>query len=190
MKTSNFYIKNMFCERCIRMVENIFQQANFQIEKIQLGEVIAAHPNLSAAIPQVQSELLQMDFELVRSSEEVIVNKIKTAITKIVHQSDEVPKVNIAEYLSDTLNMPYKKLSTAFKEQQATTIEKFFILQKIERAKALLQYNELSIKEIAYKLGYCSLQHLSNQFKAETGISPRMYKATGLNMRLALDQVG
>ncbi len=190
IQTSTFYIKNMICERCIFAVNHIFTQAQYQVEVIQLGEIKVTYDKEAMPLPLVNEQLQQLGLEIIKKREKVLVEKVKNEIIKVVHHSNEVPKVNLADHLSQILKVPYKKLSTSFKCGQNMTIEKFFILQKIERAKALLQYDELSIKEIAYKLGYCSIQHLSNQFKAQTGISPRMYKVAGLNQRVALDKVG
>jgi len=154
-----YYIKNMFCQRCINTVESIFSEANFQIEKVRLGEVITYPKVEDDSYEILKSQLEDLGFEIVQHKEIVLTEKVKSEIIKVVHLSDDIPRINIAEHLRGTLEVPYKKLSIAFKSQVNMTIEKYFILQKIERAKALLQYDELSVKEIAYKLGYSSLQH-------------------------------
>ena len=185
-----YYIKNMVCTRCIIIVKNIFEEANFIVQSIELGEVIVQANDYSHSDEDINSRLLQYDLALLINEDEILLDQIKSAIVQYIHQIEYHSKTKLSDYLSESLNLPYPQLRKIFRSATDMTIEKFFILQKIERAKELLQYNDLSIKEIAYKLGYSSLQHLSNQFKMVTGHSPKAYKEAGLNLRVSIDRVG
>ena len=114
--------------------------------------------------------------ELLDDNRSILNEKIINAITEMIHYSDEVPKVNYSEYISEKLNYNYTYLSNLFMEVKGITIQQFIILNKIDRVKELLLYNELSLTEISYKLNYSSVAHLSNQFKKVTGLSPSFFK--------------
>jgi AraC-like DNA-binding protein len=119
----------------------------------------------------------------------VLVEKIKTAIIELVHYSDERLKINLSDYLSEKLNYDYTYLANIFSEVQDTTIEKFFIMHKIERVKELLIYNEHNLKEISFITHYSSVAHLSNQFKKITGLAPSEFRNLRQINRLSLEQV-
>ncbi len=185
-----FFIKNMVCTRCIYVVKNIFEAANYEILDLQLGE-IHVQAKAFAHQPNILEEQLQtFGLSLIRNKEEILVEKIKSTIIHFVHLGEDISNMNLSDYLSQALDLPYKQIRKTFREWNELTIEKYYILQKVERAKELLQYNDLSIKEIAFKLGYCSLQHLSNQFKTVTGTSPKAYKVAGINHRISVDRIG
>jgi AraC-like DNA-binding protein len=121
-----------------------------------------------------------------------IIEKIKTLIVELIHHKNpgEHLRVNYSDYLADALNMDYHYLSTLFSSVENTTIEKYIILQKIERVKELIVYNELTLSEVAYQMGYSSVQHLSTQFKKITGYTPSHFKQIKENKRNPLDNVG
>ena len=180
----------MVCTRCIIIVKNIFEEANFIVQSIQLGEVVVLANAYSHSDEDLNSRLVQYDLELLKSEDEILVEQIKSTIINYINQIDYRSKTKLSDFLSESLHLPYTQLRRVFRTATDVTIEKYFILQKVERDKELLQYNDLSIKEIAYKLGYSSLQHLSNQFKMVTGHSPKAYKEAGLNLRVSIDRVG
>ena len=129
-------------------------------------------------------------FELLRDKQTVIIEKVKAAIVNLVHHSDESPDhENLSEYLAQKFNLSYKHLSSLFSVHENMTIEKYYIYQKIERAKELLEYGELNLSEIAFKLGYSSVQHFSTQFKKVTGISPSQYNRQSEIGRVSLDSI-
>ncbi len=185
-----YNIKHMVCTRCIMVVQNIFEDAHFQILNLELGEVVVLANPYSHSDEDLNIALRRFGLELLESEDDILVEKIKTTIVSFVHQSEFLPKTNLSEYISQSLDLPYTQLRSVFKTKSDMTVEKFYILQKVERAKELIQYNDLSIKEIAYKLGYSSLQHLSNQFKGVTGFSPKAYKDQGVNLRIPIEEVG
>ncbi len=185
-----YHIKNMVCTRCILVVQNIFETANFVVKSIQLGEVIVEANDFSHNDEDLNQHLQQFGLELLQTEASILVEQVKTTIVQYIQESEYLPKTKLSDYIAKTLDLPYTHLRKHFRNNTEMTIEKYFILQKIERAKELLQYNDLSIKEIAYKLGYSSLQHLSNQFKMVTGHSPKAYKEAGLNLRIPIDRVG
>ncbi len=125
---------------------------------------------------QLRENLLKSGLELLDDKKSVLIEKIKNIILEMIHYSDEVPKVNYSEYISEKLKYDYTYLSNLFSEVKGITIQQFIIIHKIERVKELLLYDELNLTEISYKLHYSSVAHLSNQFKKVTGLSPSYYK--------------
>lgn len=125
---------------------------------------------------QLAENLLKSGLELLDNKKSILIEKIKNVITEMIHYSDEVPKVNYSEYISEKLKYDYTYLSNLFSEVKGITIQQFIIVHKIERVKELLLYDELNLTEISYKLHYSSVAHLSNQFKKITGLSPSYYK--------------
>ncbi len=145
-------------------------------------------------ISQVQREQLNIalkksGFELMDDKKSMLIEKIKILILELVHYSDEPLKKNLSDYISEKLNYDYTYLANLFSEAQGTTIEKFFINHKIERIKELLVYDELNLKEIAFKLHYSSVAHLSSQFKKHTGLTPSHFKQLKHKKRVPLENV-
>jgi AraC-like DNA-binding protein len=128
--------------------------------------------------------------ELMDDKRAVLIEKIKNVIVEMVHYSDELPRVNFSDYLSEKLSYDYTYLANLFSEVQGTTIEKFTINHKIERVKELIIYDELSITEIAWKMNYSSVAHLSNQFKKVTGLSPSHFKQLKIKRRIPIEEIG
>lgn len=138
---------------------------------------------------QLDAGLRKAGLELMDGRKSMIIEKIKNTIIELVHYSDQIPKTNLSDYLSGKLNYDYTYLANLFSEVQGTTIEKFFITHKIERVKELLVYDELNLKEIAFKLHYSSVSHLSSQFKKVTGLTPSHFKQLKHKRRIALENV-
>jgi AraC-like DNA-binding protein len=120
----------------------------------------------------------------------VLIERIINVITEMIHYSDELPKVNYSDYISEKLDYDYTYLSNLFTEVRGITIQQFIIIHKIERAKELLLYDELNLTEISYKLHYSSVAHLSNQFKKVTGLTPSHFKQLKDKRRQSLDEIG
>ena len=139
---------------------------------------------------QVRVALLSSGLELMDDKRAVLIEKINNVITEMIHHSDEVPKMNYSDYLSEKLNYDYTYLSNVFSEVKGITIQQFIIIHKIERVKELLLYDELNLTEISYKLHYSSVAHLSNQFKKVTGLSPSHFKQLKDKSRRPIEEIG
>jgi AraC-like DNA-binding protein len=184
------FIKNMVCPRCISSVEQILKQNKLQPKRVQLGEVelsgIATKPQLQ----KLSGDLQKVGFELLDDQKTRIIEKIKTLLIEKVQQGDIEDHFSIQKFLSQKILKDYSSLSKLFSEVEGITIEQFFILQKIEKTKEWLTYNELSLSEIALNLGYSSTQHLSSQFKKLTGMTPTVFKTLGSSLRKTIDKIG
>jgi len=189
-KTLTLYIKNMVCDRCIRVVREELTKLGYRICHIALGEV-KLYDKPHVEIQKVKTALEQNGFELIEDKKGKIVEAVKKAIIELVHHSNKLEELheNISEYLVKQVRNDYYTLSRLFSAVENTTIEKYFIAQKIERVKELLVYGELTLKEISYKLGYSSVQHLSNQFKQVTGFTPSHFKQIKREKRKSIDKV-
>jgi AraC family transcriptional regulator len=183
------YIKNMVCRRCISAVENQLKKNGIEPLHIQLGEVIVKDNLTQEQSKILNSELKELGFELLDDQKQKTIERIKNIIITQVHHSDDKVKHKLSDILSHQLNKDYSQLSNLFSEVEGITIEKFLINQRIERVKEMLIYDELSLSEIAYKNGYSSVAHLSSQFKKITGLTPKDFKAKGLNQRKHLDSI-
>nr|WP_294790978.1 AraC family transcriptional regulator [uncultured Mucilaginibacter sp.] len=184
-----FYIKNMVCRRCITAVNGIFTDAGCQIEEITLGEVTLAEQPDEDAIHKIDTALNKLGFELIDDRRSRIIEKIKNLIVNLVHHSKKSLSLNLSDYLSREMNYEYNYLSNLFSEVEGNTIEHFFISQKIERIKELLTYDELSLKEIAFLMGYSSPAYLSSLFKKQTGFTPGHFKAIKASKRHYIDDL-
>lgn len=180
----------MVCPRCIETVYRVFTENGFEVESVKLGEIAVSRQPDSAQLEKLSEQLQQSGFELLTDRKSKIVGQIKSEIIRLVHHSGEqLLEVNLSEHLSNLVGTDYSTLSNLFSVAEGITIEKFTILQKIERVKELLSYDELTISEIAFKLGYSSGAHLSSQFKKITGMSPGQYKKLKDKERNSLDEI-
>jgi YesN/AraC family two-component response regulator len=170
------YIKNMVCIRCKMVVKSELDKLGLHHLRVELGETEIQEDLTSRQLKQLDIALRKTGLELMDDKKSVIVEKIKSIIIELVHYSDSQIKVNLSDYLSDKLNHNYSHLSSLFSEVKGTTIEQFYLAHKIEKVKELLVYDELNLTEIAYKLHYSSVAHLSNQFKKMTGLTPSHFK--------------
>ena len=156
-------IKNMVCPRCVMAVENILEEMKISTIEVRLGEVLITDEFSENQENEFQSKIKKLGFELLDDKNSALINQIKTIIIKQIQNSSE-ENLNLSELLSKKLNKEYSQLSKLFSATTGITIEQFAILQKIEKVKELLVYDELSLKEIAFRLGYSSSAHLSAQF--------------------------
>lgn len=156
---------------------------------LSLGEVEVMENMTREQRAQLQSSLLKSGLELMDNKRAMLIEKIKNTIVDLVHYTDELPKVNFSDFLSDKLDYNYTYLANLFSETEGTTIEHFIILNKIERVKELIIYNELTLTEIANKLHYSSVAHLSNQFKKITGLTPSFFKKLKHKKRNTLENI-
>ena len=183
------YIKNMVCSRCKMVVETILQEHQIMPLVVDLGEVEIVGDLSEEQLSALNISLKKMGFELIDDKKSRIVNKIKTIIISQVFHTKEAKATNLSKHLSDLLNYDYNHLSNIFSEAEGISIEKYFINQRIERVKELILYDELSLSEIAYQLGYSSVSHLSNQFKKITGLAPSFYKSLKENKRTNIEEL-
>lgn len=183
------FIKNMVCNRCVLVVKQELDRLGLPVEDVQLGEIQLAKEITSNERAQIEQALTPLGFELIDDKKSLLIEKIKAIIIELVHHQDSDIKQNLSDVLSSKLEQDYNYLSGLFSAIEGTTIEKYFIAQKIERVKELLVYGELSLSEIAYHLNYSSVAYLSNQFKKVTGLTPSHFKKVGENRRKPLDEV-
>ena len=183
------YIKNMVCNRCIMAVKNELEKFGYQPLNITLGEVLLSNEITDSEKEILNQDLKKLGFEIINDKKSQIIGQIKSSIIEIVHDHNSVLKSNLSDYLSSKLHHDYTYLSNLFSEAESTTIEKYFIAQKIEKVKELLVYDELSLSEIATKMNYSSVAYLSNQFKKVTGLTPTYFKNIKEDKRKPLDEL-
>jgi YesN/AraC family two-component response regulator len=169
-------IKNMVSIRCKLVVKSELEKLGIPYTHIELGEVLTPEDLSSDTKIALKETLMHQGFELLEDQKSQLIEKIKNVIIEMVHYSEEPPVTNFSTFISHKLNYDYHYLSNLFSEVKGTTIEQFIIAHKIERVKELIIYNELTLTEIAYKLHYSSVAHLSNQFKKVTGLTPSFFK--------------
>lgn len=170
------YIKNMVCSRCKMVVKSELEKLGLHLISVDLGEVETAAAISEPMKNQIAKHLESFGFELIDDKKSRIISKIKILIIDLVHNKNNEINTNLSDYLAAQLHQDYNMLSNLFSEVENTTIEKFFISQKIERVKELLVYDEMNLSEIAFMLNYSSVAYLSNQFKKVTGFSPSYFK--------------
>jgi len=170
------YIKYMVSNRCKMAVKEELKKLGLHFIVVDLGEVEIMETITPEQREQLKIALINSGLELMDDKRAVLIEKIKNTIIEMVHHSDEMIKTNFSDYLSEKLDHDYTYLANLFSEVQGSTIEHFIINHKIERIKELIIYDELNITEIAWKMIYSSVAHLSNQFKKVTGLSPSHFK--------------
>ncbi|HMI03974.1 MAG TPA: AraC family transcriptional regulator [Pedobacter sp.] len=184
------YVKNMVCDRCIMIVDQQLNNFGFSVKDISLGKVEVEPEPDSAQLQDIGSALQVLGFELIDKEKDQLIEQVKNEVINLVHYSDlnEI-KQSLMHIIADRLNREYTYLSRLFSDGEGITIERYIIQQKIEKVKELLEYGELNLNEISYKMGYSSSAHLSAQFKTITGMSPSKYKSATDQNRKPLDRV-
>ncbi len=183
------FIKNMVCNRCIMMVQNELNKLDLSAVSLKLGEIVFEKEPTTEEKKKLEEALSALGFQVIDDKKSRIIEKIKNTIIELVHHQHNEAKTNLSNILSTTLHNDYNYLSNLFSEVEGTTIEKYFIAQKIEKVKELLVYDELSLSEIAFQLNYSSVAYLSNQFKKTTGLTPSHFKQIKEDKRKPLDKV-
>lgn len=183
------HIKNMVCNRCIMVVNDELEKLGLHPASVELGEVVLSEELSDIQKDQVKSVLEKVGFELIDNRKSQLIERVKTLLIELVHRQNNQLNTNLSDYLSQQLGHDYSSISTLFSEVEGTTIEKYYIAQKIERVKELLVYDELSLSEIAHLLNYSSVAHLSKQFKKTTGLTPSHFKQIGALKRKPLDEL-
>jgi len=190
-ETKNIYIKNMVCNRCIKVVRDEFEKLGLVIKNIQLGEVEVINDEVKLDMKKINDVLVANGFELLDNKNAKTIEKVKILIIDMIKTVDSGKEIdiNFPDYLAQQTGLNYHYLSTLFSSLEGTTIEKYIIHLKIEKVKELIVYNELTLSEISYRLGYSSVQHLSNQFKKITGLTPSYFKSLKHKSRQTLDSI-
>jgi len=180
----------MISNRCKLTVKEELKKLGLHFIVVDLGEVEIMENITPEQRELVKAALFNSGFELMDNKRAVLIEKIKNTVIEMVHHSDEIIKTNFSNYLSEKLNHDYTYLANLFSEVQGTTIEQFIIAHKIERIKELIIYGEQNITEIAWKMNYSSVAHLSNQFKKVTGLSPSHFKQLKDKRRSPIEELG
>ena len=183
------YIKNMVCSRCKMAVKDQLENNGLSPLSVNLGEAEIEEELSKARLLQLDISLKSLGFELIDDKKSQTIEKIKNAIVTLVHHSDQDLKTKLSVFISSRLHQDYNYLSNLFSEVEGTTIEKYFISQRIEKVKELLVYDELTLSEIAAQLGYSSVGYLSNQFKKITGFTPSHFKSLKEDKRKNIEEL-
>ena len=190
MQKTQLRIKNMVCDRCKMAVEQVLKDVGLTPERIDLGEVWVSDVPNEAQLAQLKTHLEALGFELLDDQRQQMIERMKTAIIALVHHHQGNKTLNLSVYLSQLLHRDYSALSKLFSEVTGLTIERYFIMQRIERVKELIRYDELTLTEIAYQMNYSSVAHLSSQFRSVTGMTPTQFRFMKTAQRANLDEVG
>ncbi len=184
------HIKNMICTCCIRLLKIEFEKAGIIVLKARPGVLHVKFDSSQISLYEMELILEELGMELIKTRDHKIIEQIKTAVIELIHQSNNVDSlVRKSDYLVEKLALSYQQLSKLFSKHESITLEKYIILNKIERIKELIDSNEYSLSEIAYMMDYSSVQYLSNQFKKETGMSVSDYKKSDLSIKRTLDNL-
>lgn len=183
------YVKNMVCDRCRMSVANVLDGMHVPYRRVDLGEVELVNEPDEKFLEEFRKNITPLGFELIEDRNSRTISKIKAAVIDMARGKTTGKKIKLSAYLSELVGKDYHSLSSLFSAVEGVTIEQFYILQKIEYVKELLAYDELSLSEIAHKLQYSSVQHLSNQFKKITGLTPSHFKSIGQGRRTPIDRV-
>jgi AraC-like DNA-binding protein len=175
--------------RCKMVVKSELKKLGLHYTSVELGEAETLEDISPEQLALLDKGLRKTGLELMDDQKSILVERIKAVIIELVHYSDDQIKVNLSDYLSEKLNHSYSFLANLFTEVKGTTIENFFLSHKIEKVKELLVYDELTLTEIAYRLHYSSVAHLSNQFKKITGLTPSHFKDLKTKRRMTLDSI-
>lgn len=188
--TMTIQIKNMLCRCCMKIVRDAFEANDIKVKHLILGEATLEFDRTRTDLDAIAHILKQSGFELILSREKKIVNKIKTTVVELIHQLNNMDSiVRKSDYLVEMLGLSYQQLSKIFSKHENITLERYIILNKMERIKELILLDEYTLSEIAYMMDYSSVQYLSNQFKKETGYSVSDYKKLEMNLKTPLEDL-
>ena len=183
------FIKNMVCNRCITAVEDVFRNSEIDFVSVNLGWVETSNDLSNNKLQKLNENLQKIGFEILENASQKQIEIIKKLILEKVQNLDINEDFLLSKYLSEQLNKEYSNISKIFSQTENITLEQYFILQKIEKVKELLIYRELTLSQIADKLGYKTVQHLSQQFKKTTGFSPSQFQELKEKKRLPIDLI-
>lgn len=184
------HIENMVCDRCEMVIETALKGLGLQVEHVQLGKAEVVREGGKPSMKDIEKELERFNFGLIKDDDAILAEQVKTNLIELLNSGRmEHEDISVSDYLARKLAKSYATISRVFSKREEITIEKYFIRLKIEKAKELVEYNKLSFSEIAYRLGYKNLQHLSRQFKEITGMSMSEYQKLQNPERKPLDKI-
>lgn len=190
MEKLTLHIENMVCDRCEMVIETALKALGLEVNHVQLGKAEVTREGDHPTLEEIEKELNRFNFGLLKDEESMMAEGVKTSLIELINSGRlEHEDLSLSEYLSKTLTKSYASISRVFSRREGLTIEKYFIRLRIEKAKELVDYEQLSFSEIAYSLGYKNLQHLSRQFKQLTGMSMSEYQKLKDRERKSLDQI-
>ncbi len=188
--SKTLYIKYMVCKCCIKVIRQELENNDIEVKRIILGEADIIYDETKITDTEIERILNTNGFELVTNKEKILVEQIKTAVIELVHMANNMNSIiRNSDYLVEKLGYSYQHLSGIFSKYEENTLEKYIILHKIEKVKEMIEYGELTLSEIAFSMGYSSVQYLSTQFKTITGISVSDYKKNPNIERRALNEI-
>lgn len=182
-------IKNMICSRCLKVIRQDLESIGVELLELRLGKIRIKYPKDKVTLKQIE-EFLELDeFELVKDRSEMISEEVKLVLIEMVNNLPIDRTQKLSDFLAEKLHRDYWTLSKTFSKTEGTTIERYLILLRVEKAKELIEYDEMNFSEIAYELGYNNINHLSGQFKQVTGMSMSEYKQLKDKLRSPLDKI-
>lgn len=184
-----FYIKNMVCRSCVKVIKDAFQKQGLSVVTMEIGKVVISTENIPETKKQLIKILRNNDFDLVETPEDKLVEQVKIHLIKLVDSFPVCPDLTLSDYLRGKLHQDYSTMSKIFSFSQQVTIEKYYIKLKVEKVKEMIHSQEYNFTEMSQLLGYSNLGHLSAQFKAETGMSLTKYKTLGPHFRNSLNRI-
>ncbi len=192
---STLKIKNMVCDRCIMVVDEVLRGQGFRVDEVQLGSAVVSPGPDAEGLSRLEEELKRLGFELVRERRDELATGVKSELINYLnlvesHQERAEKPPLLSAYLAGKLHRSYATLSRAFTASEGITIEKYLIRLRMERVKELLSYDELTLSQIAWQLGFSSVQHLSGQFRQVVGMPVSEYRKRGAPSRRTLDSIG
>ena len=183
------YLKNMVCPRCKMAVESILNEVGIDYVYVELGEVLLQYAPSETEINEFIKRIESIGFEILDDQKKTMIEKVKSLLIELAQQGDIDEHFALGEFITTNMNKEYSSISKLFTQLESITLEQYFILQKIEKVKEWLVYDEYSLSQISYKLGYSSVGYLSNQFKKITGLTPSAFKDNHRGLRKSLDKV-
>ena len=188
-KTGKLFIKNMVCQRCVMTVESTFNKLKIPFKQVSLGEVELESKLTTDELKRIEKDLKEVGFEVIETRVNKVIEDIKQAVMEYVNLGMDNENLKLSSFITKKIPYDYSYLSDLFSSVEGKTIEQFFILQRIEKVKELLVYDQLSLTEISYQTGFSSVHHLSSQFKKVTGLTPSHFKKIGAAKRRSLDSL-
>jgi AraC family transcriptional regulator len=188
-KQNTIFIKNMVCQRCVMTVENILTNLEVPFSKVSLGKVELLEKPTNTELNNIKKELNHVGFELIDTRVNKIIEDVKQAVMEYLALGMDSQNFKLSSFITNKIPYDYSYLSDLFSSIEGKTIEQFFILQRIEKVKELLVYDQLSLTEISYQTGFSSVHHLSSQFKKVTGLTPSHFKKIGIEKRKSIDKL-
>ena len=179
----------MICDCCIKVIRIELSKLDVEIIKARLGEIDISFDDESTSMEIIEKVIEEEGFQIIREKDDILVENIKHSVIDLVHHTTFNAMVRNSDYLVGKFGKTYPYLSSVFSKYEGITLEKYIILQKIEKVKALIQEDELTLSEIAFSMGYSSVQYLSTQFKNITGVSVSEFKRTPARYRKSIDKV-